>query len=109
VKKILLTFLFVKGSKREIIVATGADDFTMPISIVNPAAMAQILKFSPTSPTRTHAHHLLNTRQSRYYQDLKQYVLHEVLLARARKVPIGTHTHMCTNGYAACRRKESIM
>jgi hypothetical protein len=41
VEKILLTFLFVKGSKREIIVATGADDFTASIATVNPTAMAQ--------------------------------------------------------------------
>jgi hypothetical protein len=40
VEKILLSFLFVKGSKREIIVATGADDFTVPVGAVNPAAMA---------------------------------------------------------------------
>jgi hypothetical protein len=40
VEKILLTFLFVKESKREIIVATGTDDFTTPFATVNLAAMA---------------------------------------------------------------------
>jgi hypothetical protein len=39
-EKILLKFGFVKGSKRKIIVATSADDFTVPIATVNPVAMA---------------------------------------------------------------------
>jgi hypothetical protein len=37
----LLTFLFVKGSKREITVAMGVDGFTMPVATVNPAVMAR--------------------------------------------------------------------
>jgi hypothetical protein len=40
VEKMLLTFLFVKGSKREITVATGMDDFTAPVATVNLAVMA---------------------------------------------------------------------
>jgi hypothetical protein len=52
------------------------DYFNVLVATVNPVAM-----FSPTSPTRTHAHHLLNTRQSIHYQDLQQYVLYKVLLA----------------------------
>jgi hypothetical protein len=41
VEKILLTFLFVKGSKKEIAVAMGADDFTTHVATVNPVAMAR--------------------------------------------------------------------
>jgi hypothetical protein len=39
VEKILLTFLFLKGSKREITVAMDTDDFTMPVGTVNPTVM----------------------------------------------------------------------
>jgi hypothetical protein len=57
VENILLTFLFVKGIKREITVATGRcrqlsrcyvqsmssghDDFNMPVATVNPVGMAR--------------------------------------------------------------------
>jgi hypothetical protein len=41
VEKILLTFLFVKGSKREIIVAMGVDESTALVATVNPSAMTQ--------------------------------------------------------------------
>jgi hypothetical protein len=34
-----------------------------------------VLKFSPTSPIRTHAHQLLNIRQSEGFKDRKQLVL----------------------------------
>jgi hypothetical protein len=86
----LFTFLFVKGSKRDITVAT---DFTTPVATINPADDT-VLKFSPTSPTRTDDHHLLHKWQSRYYQDLQQYVLHEVLLAPGS---LGAHwnTYIC--------------
>jgi hypothetical protein len=40
-----------------------------------------VLKFSPTSPTRTLVHQLLNTRQSKGFKYLKQPMLHMVLLA----------------------------
>jgi hypothetical protein len=40
VEKILLAFLFVKGSKREITIAIGVDDFTAPVATINPAVMA---------------------------------------------------------------------
>jgi hypothetical protein len=81
-----------------ITVAVGADDFTEPIATVifiatkGHSRNGMILKFSPTSPTRTYAHQLLNTRRSKGFEDLKQYVLHVVLLARARRVAVGTHT-----------------
>jgi hypothetical protein len=43
-----------------ITIATGADDFTAPVAIViliaNHNSDGTVLKFSPTSPTRTHAH-----------------------------------------------------
>jgi hypothetical protein len=39
------------------------------------------LMFSPTSPTRTDAHQLLNKWQSEGFKDQKQHVLHVVLLA----------------------------
>jgi hypothetical protein len=49
-----------------ITVATGADDFTALVATVIFIAIhssdGTILKFSPTSSTRTHAHQLLNTR-----------------------------------------------
>jgi hypothetical protein len=47
----------------------GADDYTVPVAtailIVNHSSNGMVLKFSPTSPTRTHAHQLVNTRQSK--------------------------------------------
>jgi hypothetical protein len=61
-----------------------------------------VLKFGPTSLTRTHAHQLLNTRQTKGFNDLKQFVLHAVLLARAHRVAVGTHmcVYVCQR---ACR------
>jgi hypothetical protein len=47
VEKILLTFLFVKGSKKEIAVAMGADDFTTHVATVNPVAMARFESLVP--------------------------------------------------------------
>jgi hypothetical protein len=40
-EKIMLTFLLVKGSKREVTIAMGADDFIVPVATVNPAMMAR--------------------------------------------------------------------
>jgi hypothetical protein len=39
-ENILLIFVFVKGSKRGITVATGVADFTAPVATVNLATMA---------------------------------------------------------------------
>jgi hypothetical protein len=60
-----------------ITVATGADDFTEPVATVILIATKghnnddMVLKFSPTSHTRTHARQLLNTRQSKGFEYLK--------------------------------------
>jgi hypothetical protein len=43
----MLIFLFVMGSKREITVAAGADDFTVPIATVNPVC-------APRGPSLEH-------------------------------------------------------
>jgi hypothetical protein len=81
-----------------ITVAKGADDFTKSVATVvfiatkGHSSDDTALKFSPTSPTRTHARQLLNTWQSKGFEDLKQSVLHAVLLARAHEVAVGTHT-----------------
>jgi hypothetical protein len=40
VLKILLTFIFVKGSKSEITLAMGVDDFTASVATVNLVVMA---------------------------------------------------------------------
>jgi hypothetical protein len=74
------------------------NDFTEPIATMIFIAIkghnsdGTVLKFSLTSPTRTHAHQLLNTRQSKAFEDLKQSMFHIVLLAGARRVAVGTHT-----------------
>jgi hypothetical protein len=81
-----------------ITVATGADAFTEHVATVifiatkGHSSDDTVLKFSPTLPTRTHAHQLLNTRQSKVFKDLKHSVPHTVLLAWARRVAISTHT-----------------
>jgi hypothetical protein len=86
----------------------GMDDFTKLVATVIFIATKghnnnnTVLKFSPTSPTRTHAHQLLNIRQSKGFKDLKQSVLQAVLLARARKVAVGTH--MCMYVFQWARR-----
>jgi hypothetical protein len=40
---------------------------------------SMLYKFSSTSSIRTHAHQLLNTGQSKGFEDFKQLVLHAVL------------------------------
>jgi hypothetical protein len=82
-----------------ITVATSVDDFTELVATVIFTATKchnsddTVLKFSPTSPTRTHAHQVLDTWQSKGFEDLKQSVLHIVFLAWARRVAVGTQ--MC--------------
>jgi hypothetical protein len=69
-----------------ITIATCTDDFTAHVAtmIFNATkghnSDGTVLKFSPISPSRTHAHQILNTRESKGFEDLKQYVLHAVLL-----------------------------
>jgi hypothetical protein len=88
-----------------IIVATGADDFTEPIATVIFIATKGnnsddiILMFSPTSPTRTLAHKLLNTRQSMVFECLKHG------LAGGRWYSY-VHVRMCVNEHIACWCKE---
>jgi hypothetical protein len=51
-----------------------------------------IQKFiSLTLPTRTHVHQLLNTQQSVAIEDLNQLVLHAVVLALDRCMPVRKH------------------
>jgi hypothetical protein len=53
-------------------------------SVISPGIVATkghnnddtVLKFSPTSPNRTHTHQLLNIRQSEGFEYRKQHVLH---------------------------------
>jgi hypothetical protein len=70
-----------------------------------------VQKFSPTLPTRTHAHQLLNTWESKGFEDLKQVVLHAVLLAPD---PLGgfcnTYEYTCVaTGTVADWRKEHLV
>jgi hypothetical protein len=62
------------------------------IFVANHSSDYTVLKFSPTLPTRTHPHQLLNTRQYKGFKDLKHCVLPAMLLARGHRVAIGTHT-----------------
>jgi hypothetical protein len=91
-----------------ITVATAMDDFTEHVATLIFTATKghssddTVLKFSPTSAIRTHVHQLLNTWQSKGFEDLKQYVLHAVLLAQAHRVAVGTHT--CAYVFQRARR-----
>jgi hypothetical protein len=51
-----------------------------------------VYKFSPTSPIRTHAHQLLNTRQSKGFEDFKELVLHAILHDHVCCMATGAHT-----------------
>jgi hypothetical protein len=63
-----------------VLVPMSADDFTVPVDTVIFIASHNsddtILKFSPTSPTRTHAHQLLNIRHTEGFDDRKQLMHH---------------------------------
>jgi hypothetical protein len=60
-----------------------------------------VYMFSPTSPTITHDHQVLNPRQSKCFKDFKYLVLHAVLHDLVHCVAICTHASMGANGHAA--------
>jgi hypothetical protein len=92
------------------------DDFTEPIATVifiatkGHSSNDIVLKFSPASPTKNHAHQLLNTRQTKVFEDLKHSVLHTVLLAQARMVAVGTNmcVYICVPMGKSCAGTGSI-
>jgi hypothetical protein len=68
---------FSRCQAGRITVATGIDDFTAPVATMifiatkGHSSDDMVFKFSPTSPTRTHAHQLLNIRHSEGIEDQK--------------------------------------
>jgi hypothetical protein len=75
--------------------------------VISPRAVASKghnsdLLISPTSPTRTHAHQLLNICKSEGFKDQKQLVLHTVLLAS------GTHCARWHKWAHLCQRAQCV-
>jgi hypothetical protein len=55
-----------------------------------------IYKFSPTSPTRGGAHQLLNPRQYKCFKDVRQLVLHVMLLTLGPQIDhLHTYVRIC--------------
>jgi hypothetical protein len=62
-----------------------------------------------THMIRTHAHQFLNTQQSKSFKDLKQFVLHAVLLARGHApCLLAQMRRTCANGHAMGAGVRSI-
>jgi hypothetical protein len=68
-----------------------------------------VYTFSPTSPARGSAHQLLNPQQPKCFKDVRQLVLHTVLLALGPHVVIGTHvcTYVCQQACYVLAQGES--
>jgi hypothetical protein len=85
--------------------------FTKPVAIVifiatkGHSSDGTILKFSPTSPTRTHAHRLLNTWQSKVFKDHK----HSCTGPQGGRWYTYMRVRMCANGHVVYWRKEHPM